>query len=274
MNHDDSYDLQWWRIPDWAPANTRRLGGKIVVGVLYGVLIGVLLRTAFGLRFGVVGGAIFGIFCGYLVSWSKSRAPMRVGKVRLRQAFTWQTLMFGLGFGVIAGFIAGVAFGIAAGVLVMVVVGAAIGLEDALTNRDNISSSSPITSWRSDLMYGIMAGLMVTVVGGTLIGVLYGIIIKTGFVTAVVAGVTIGIAAGFLEGPWDSATWVASLAFVQLTWRWHTPMQLMRFLDDARRRGVLRTVGPVYQFRHASLQDRLASQDPNHQSSTEPAPSG
>jgi hypothetical protein len=35
---------------------------------------------------------------------------------------------------------------------------------------------------------------------------------------------------------------------------------LMHFLEDARARHVLRTVGPVYQFRHARLQDRLADQ--------------
>jgi hypothetical protein len=32
----------------------------------------------------------------------------------------------------------------------------------------------------------------------------------------------------------------------------------VRFLDDARTRNILRTVGPVYQFRHARLQDWLA----------------
>jgi hypothetical protein len=31
----------------------------------------------------------------------------------------------------------------------------------------------------------------------------------------------------------------------------------MNFLEDAHQRGILRTVGPVYQFRHARLQDRL-----------------
>ena len=36
----------------------------------------------------------------------------------------------------------------------------------------------------------------------------------------------------------------------------------MRFLEDARSRSVLRTVGPVYQFRHARLQDRLATPEP------------
>jgi hypothetical protein len=37
----------------------------------------------------------------------------------------------------------------------------------------------------------------------------------------------------------------------------------MRFLDDARERSVLRTVGPLYQFRHARLQDLLAKQNPD-----------
>jgi hypothetical protein len=32
----------------------------------------------------------------------------------------------------------------------------------------------------------------------------------------------------------------------------------MGFLDDAYRLGLLRIVGPVYQFRHAALQDHLA----------------
>jgi len=32
----------------------------------------------------------------------------------------------------------------------------------------------------------------------------------------------------------------------------------MNFLDDAYKQNVLRTVGPVYQFRHARLQDRLS----------------
>ncbi|MDF5754668.1 hypothetical protein [Spongiactinospora sp. TRM90649] len=35
------------------------------------------------------------------------------------------------------------------------------------------------------------------------------------------------------------------------------PWRLMRFLDDAHRVGLLRAVGPVYQFRHAELRDHL-----------------
>jgi hypothetical protein len=36
------------------------------------------------------------------------------------------------------------------------------------------------------------------------------------------------------------------------------PRDGIRFLEDARERSVLRTVGSVYQFRHARLQDQLA----------------
>lgn len=60
----------------------------------------------------------------------------------------------------------------------------------------------------------------------------------------------------------DPATGGARLAFTYLCLRWHTPLRLMRFLEDATDCGVLRTVGPTYQFRHARLQDRLASTTP------------
>ncbi|MGW3820473.1 hypothetical protein [Streptomyces sp. NPDC005046] len=48
----------------------------------------------------------------------------------------------------------------------------------------------------------------------------------------------------------------------------------MAFLDDAHRLGLLRTVGPVYQFRHAELQDHLAPPllPPAPQGDPEPAP--
>jgi hypothetical protein len=39
----------------------------------------------------------------------------------------------------------------------------------------------------------------------------------------------------------------------------------MSFLADAHRRGVLRQVGAVYQFRHIELQHRLANRDADEQ---------
>lgn len=49
-----------------------------------------------------------------------------------------------------------------------------------------------------------------------------------------------------------------ALTSLWLGTRRRLPLRLMGFLDDAYRLGLLRIVGPVYQFRHAALQDHLA----------------
>ena len=64
-----------------------------------------------------------------------------------------------------------------------------------------------------------------------------------------------------MYGVTSSVTWSTTLAWLQLQLSRQVPtVDLMSFLEDARDRGVLRTVGAVYQFRHATLQDQLAGQ--------------
>ncbi|MCU1666164.1 MAG: hypothetical protein JWR58_6229 [Pseudonocardia sp.] len=81
--------------------------------------------------------------------------------------------------------------------------------------------------------------------------------------TAIAVGTVFGLAVGLtacLARAWGAAV----LSRVWLASRGHTPLRLMRFLDDAHRRGVLRQVGAVYQFRHLRLEERLtvrSSQD-------------
>jgi hypothetical protein len=53
-----------------------------------------------------------------------------------------------------------------------------------------------------------------------------------------------------------SVLYAASLAWWAL--RGRLPWRLIRFLDDAHRRGVLRQTGAVHRFRHADLQRHLA----------------
>jgi hypothetical protein len=67
-------------------------------------------------------------------------------------------------------------------------------------------------------------------------------------------GLTVGVA-GVVSRAWGNFC----LVRVWLALRGHLPWRLMRFLDDAHRRGVLRQTGAVYQFRHARLQDQLAN---------------
>ncbi|HEX3587993.1 MAG TPA: NACHT domain-containing protein [Pseudonocardiaceae bacterium] len=91
-------------------------------------------------------------------------------------------------------------------------------------------------------------------------------------------GITFGLAVG-VTGVIARAWGSFCLVRIWLALRGQLPWRLMRFLDDAHRRGVLRQSGAVYQFRHARLQDRLASIDPrDHRRDAEaaspPAPQG
>ncbi len=70
-------------------------------------------------------------------------------------------------------------------------------------------------------------------------------------------GITLGFAVG-VTGVLSRAWGSFCLARSWLALRGHLPWRLMRFLDDAHRRGVLRQSGAVYQFRHATLRDHLA----------------
>jgi hypothetical protein len=72
--------------------------------------------------------------------------------------------------------------------------------------------------------------------------------------TAVAIGLPFGLMAG-LGSPGD----VYLLVKIRLSLTGQLPWRLMSFLEDAHRLGLLRQVGPTYQFRHADLQDRLAA---------------
>ncbi|MBL7630173.1 hypothetical protein I7412_24015 [Frankia sp. CN6] len=65
---------------------------------------------------------------------------------------------------------------------------------------------------------------------------------------------------GFVFGLGDYGAWALfTLTRAWLAARGRLPRNLMAFLADAHeKRGVLRQVGPVYQFRHLELQHRLA----------------
>jgi len=70
---------------------------------------------------------------------------------------------------------------------------------------------------------------------------------------------------------WGTSWTDFSIARARLAVLRRTPWRLMTFLDDARHLGVLRQVGPVYQFRHTRLREQLAqraSRPPPANSST------
>ncbi|SDT49846.1 NACHT domain-containing protein [Actinoplanes derwentensis] len=73
---------------------------------------------------------------------------------------------------------------------------------------------------------------------------------------ALLLGPIIGLTSG-AGSAWLRFTW----ARLWLTARGRAPWRVLDFLDDAHDRGVLRRIGPAYQFRHARLQSTMALHD-------------
>ncbi|GGS29218.1 BTAD domain-containing putative transcriptional regulator [Actinokineospora fastidiosa] len=114
------------------------------------------------------------------------------------------------------------------------------GVASALLGRYILRSPG---TWAYGLAGAVVSGQ--TVPGGTPTAAL-----ATGTIFGLGVGLTVCVARAW-----------GTFAFTRL-WlaaHGHIPLDFMTFLDDAHRRGVLRQVGAVYQFRHARLQERLAA---------------
>ncbi len=271
MNQDGTRDLAWWHIPGWTSPAPRVIATGLVVGLVAGLAGGVGAGLATGLgawRGAGLGAALVLALLLGLMTGRGVEAPQRIGRLRWRQLFSRPVLGAGLGVGLVAGLVAGFVGGPGAGLVGGLVAGLGGGLVAGLLaglsqpEASNVSPLSPRASWQRDQAFGFLAGLVAGLVAGLAVGLVVGLRdgLGAGLGDGIVAGLMVGLVFGLVSGLAYPKTWAASLAFAQLARRQHTPVRLMRFLEDARKRDVLRTVGPVYQFRHARLQDRLAGQ--------------
>jgi hypothetical protein len=268
MSDEGTRDLAWWRIPVWAPAAPR----VTATGVVFGLIFALGGRPVFGL----VGGAVSAYF--YMLA-DRRKSPVRRAPLRWRHLLSRNSLVLGHQFALVGGALCGL-FGLAsrlgpgrAGALAAGV-GIGVGMAGAVTaglSRSAADDASPLTpraSWRRDQTFGLAVGLMLGL--GLSLGIGLGLGLAWAFdlgsrhaavhVAGIVYGLSWVLVFGLVFGFLFPQTWTVSLTFAQLAVRWHTPARLLRFLDDARQRDVLRTIGPLYQFRHARLQDRLAVQ--------------
>jgi len=298
MNQDGTRDLSWWQLPRWAPRAPRIIAGGLVAWSLAGLAVALVFEFLYGFEPAIYDGLGFGLVAGVaagIAARGSGEPPARLGRIgrpRLRRLFTKNTvrvgLISGLAFGLVIGLVLGPAntfllgqssglglvpnlevwlvTGLLYGMVFGLVSALAVGLANAFADLDSTRSPSPATSWHDDRRHSAMIGLTVGLVIGLAVGVAIGVPvgldegIGSGFTAGALVGLLLfGLIAGVVAGIGISRAWPATLAAAQLAMRWHTPLRLMNFLDDAHQRNVLRTVGPVYQFRHARLQDRLAA---------------
>ena len=239
-----------WRQVLRSPALAYVLTAGITAGLAVGLAIGLTVSLAGGLAAGLAVGLAVGLTGGLTAAFSR---PGTDNASPLSPLTSWRSnRAYGLGFGLTVAFAFGLAVGLTSGLPYGLAHGLAVGLAVGLT----VALAFGLLGGRA---YGLAAGLLVGLTFGLPAGLTAGR--PVGIAAGLAAGLAFGIVLGSAGGLMYTSTWSASLTFVQLATRWHTPIRLMRFLEDARSRNVLRTVGPVYQFRHARLQDRLADQE-------------
>lgn len=272
-------DLAWWHIARWAPAAPRSLAIGLMFGlaVVFGRAFGLGLSSALNLA-----GVLVVVLTAVLATGSVRRRgrdePKRVrianwgaiSRQALRQALMG-ALKFGLGGSLMGGLVVGLSFGFGGnlgfGLIFGLMLGAfgvvgglASGLVDALTEPGTAPGlpMGPRQVWRNDRLSGLVSALPVGIVFGLAFGLLRGL--AFGLLPGLESGLEYGLGAGLVVGLGVSATWPTTVAWLQLQLaRQVSAVSLIPFLEDARERDILRTVGAIYQFRHATLQDQLVA---------------
>jgi len=295
LQAEKTRDLLWWHIPAWVNQRARIVVTAMLCGLFlvpgYTVLIGSVFQTPAGPWIG----ALIGIAnCGAVAYRTATLGDQRaLSSTRWRDIVNWSTVRFGLVSGLGTGLLLIFAnplpligirplpawvymcFAVSYGFGSMLVRGGGRELTKATTFAIGSSTIpldkerpptelqarfvTPRSVWRHHLGLRLPLGLLVGLTAGFSPALLA--IGSYSLATALYAGVGIALWSCLWAGPVGNLACATALASVQLAAREKTPVRLMAFLEDARNRNVLRTVGPVYQFRHARLQDRMTMSD-------------
>ncbi|MFB4277437.1 hypothetical protein ACBJ59_19255 [Nonomuraea sp. MTCD27] len=271
----------------------RHVGVRLAAGATFGLVFGAIITLVDSLLTGL----LLGISTGFAValaihgSWLDETPGHADLRLRRRGAIT--ALGRGLAHGLVFGLTAGMAFGL----VLFVAIGVLIGMTDPLTHGlpfalrgglvfglvfgvavglikwaeqpKLVSFSTPRSTWRADRTLTLFRGVAISLMFGLVMALTAGLWLREGTTTSVAVmtevviegGLQFGLVYGLVAGRHHA--WLACLvAMVRLAVTGRLPWRVMRFLDDVHRLGLLRTVGPVYQFRHADLHDHLAATAP------------
>ncbi|MFE7930311.1 hypothetical protein ACFU6S_16515 [Streptomyces sp. NPDC057456] len=298
LTQEGARDLRWWHTPGWTDHRPRLIAVWIVSTVVCGPPGVVMAWSLHATPLVTVIGALSAIGGGYGVARrvAEFSEPQPLSSAGWRDIFTPDTVRSGIGQWLFVGtglcLLLPLVFDPGPPVWLLYLVTLPIGFSELLvTGRGHkILSGTPLLSAGSGRRYDkVREGFARPQVVDTRsvgpvdvwrhhIGLRLFLGLLTGFALALYIGPIIAWAQYPLLGAmfaltaalWTGATSVlvgnlavaTALTAVQLHFEEGTPVRLVRFLEDARRRNLLRVTGPVYQFRHARLQERLAADKP------------
>ena len=226
----------------------RKFAGRFAIGAVVGVLLGLGWSLATGLV--VFLALVFGLVFAVHVWLAKPVDASRVSSPRtiLRNERTG-AIALAVSFLVSLGLFDGMAYAFTANTRFLPVLGGRYDV--ALAIAGGVAGAS-FGFFMARGVAAVCYGLAGAIAGGQVFPPATNPVLP--FVVGVCFGGGIGLAV-LVTRAWGNYfvhhVWLAATG--RLPWR------LMHFLDDAHRRGVLRQAGGVYQFRHARVQERLAS---------------
>lgn len=243
------------------------VGGELARGVAQGTSTGILA----------------GLAAGFLLHEGRAQPTAVKVVIRGKRLLILRNvsvgLLIGLLFGAALGLLLGVVSGFATGLVFAVLalaMGLALGVVDSLhlwlDNKANLHQS---VSARSVLAADRTAALARAVVAGPLVAIGTWLTVAFGFGAETGTAVATAMAFGFvltdrMVGVTATCWGRFVLARAWLAVSRQVPWHFMGFLDDAHRRGLLRRSGPVHEFRHIRLQQRLANPAATPEPATSP----
>lgn len=288
-------DLAWWQLGTTVSRLSRLCVIGVLTALVVGVTTGLgtivmdLIATSHGFGYILERGLVIGLLHGCVAGLGSGILYGAIGAFRAAVPTRLRVRIRGGPRAARLGFLPRFAVGLVLGLLATLVpvlldrvASAGLGLDDrlgdALVFTPGVALGTgllfgltalleaPINIWSAagpaDLLRTNRRYVLIPLLAW---GPVFGLV--AGFVNLFTTGSGAGLTAGFQTafgltlGYWFSSTawgqWVA-LARVWLPLTGRLPWALVTFLDDARRRGVLRQAGAVYQFRHARLQDSLS----------------
>jgi hypothetical protein len=271
LDRRGSRDIAWWQLRDSITPLTRLLLFMLVGAAAIGLMFGSRLGIANGLVVGTGGGTLLGLLLALPPGRPPTRSHLRIrgrGWEITRTAARWimSAALFGLAWGLVS-WLAGrmpqgpglsVALGIAATVPLGLAGAFAFGFE---TPVDISTEASPSASLADDRLNAIRHAITLAagIAGGLAAGRMLTLDLTTdlGSSLGLAAGLGLALGASFGIAPTAWGHWLFPVR-LWLPLRGRLPWSVHAFLIDAHRRGVLRQVGAVYQFRHHRLQQHLA----------------
>ncbi|WP_146231688.1 NACHT domain-containing protein [Lentzea atacamensis] len=284
-----TYDLAWWHIPSWVSPLPR----AVVAGIIAGAVTGPVAIAAHGIGWGLTIGIINLMAVALWTARDREGAPLDTAG--WRDIFHWGTLRIGLfvgGFNLVVllpiwgktaiGLVYVFCSAFISALVTTVMVSPAADLVAGLpheqiarifgvTRSDTAElgrratpaaqtprAVGPREVWRHHAYWRFAFGLFI----GGAIGIWFGLITVMGTqadsMTVFLHGLTTAIAFGSFCGVAGNTAIMTIVSFVHLALTKAIPIRLLSFLEDARRRNLIRVSGQVYQFRHTALRDRLS----------------